>query len=396
MATDTALVAVAFKKYDKMGEGSGPIGASAGSEPYVVTEKVHGANFCAIASFADEDIVTHFAKRTAIIGDARNGDDFYSCRSTGLLRALVPGIEGVLRQISAGDGRANGDVVLGAGVVTAVHVYGELFGGSYPHPDVPSTPGLEAVQAGIHYAPDLHFMAFDVAIELASGERSHLDFAVARATCEACGVLFAEPLFQGSLAECVDFPIKFETTLPSRLGLPPIPPATDGGATNWAEGVVIRPLREPAVRRGTACRAGKESTRGLFKVKIPEFSEKRYQNDQWKTSKAGGGGQAHGMSEEDLVGVEIAALVTEQRLANVLSKTGRVDPTDRSACRQLLGDFKEDVRDALEEGDAAALQLSEALQTTLDGLCREVITQELLRARRAVRQTGVASRKSGA
>jgi hypothetical protein len=43
-----------FVKYDKMGEDSGVVGASVGtgaSNAYVITEKVHGANFCIIASF---------------------------------------------------------------------------------------------------------------------------------------------------------------------------------------------------------------------------------------------------------------------------------------------------------------------------------------------------------
>merc|ERR1712060_1002264 len=100
---------------------------------------------------------------------------------------------------------------------------------------------------------------------------------------------------------------------------------------------------EPPTCLASSARAGKESTRGLFKRKIAQFSEKRYQNDEWKKGKAGGGGRAPQLAAEELTRVEMMALVTEQRLANVLSKTGRVDPGDRAACRQLLEDLKEDV-----------------------------------------------------
>jgi hypothetical protein len=36
-------------------------------------------------------------------------------------------------------------------------VYGELFGGSYPHPFVPVEEAVSAVQTGVWYAPDVEF-----------------------------------------------------------------------------------------------------------------------------------------------------------------------------------------------------------------------------------------------
>merc|ERR1719375_989102 len=104
--------------------------------------------------------------------------------------------------------------------IRAVHIYGELFGGRYPHPQVRPEP-WQPVQCGVWYAPGLHFQAFDVAVDVA-GVRSFLDFSVAREACEACGLPFAIPLHQGSLSECLEYPIEFETTIPSRLGLPSI------------------------------------------------------------------------------------------------------------------------------------------------------------------------------
>merc|ERR1711904_355744 len=83
--------------------------------------------------------------------------------------------------------------------------------------------------------------------------------------------------------------------------------------------------------------------------------------------------------KQDLVRYEMQACVTEQRLDNVLSKTGRVDPRNKSACCHLLEALKEDAREALEEDDRHVFLSSDTLQKELDQLCRELITRVLLR-----------------
>jgi len=363
-----------FSKYEKMGETSGAVGAAVGSGRYVVTEKVHGANFCIIAAFAGDGVEVSFAKRTAVIGQAVDAEDFYSCRSTGLLRALEPMGEAVLRQLASEGGLYP--------EAAAVHIYGELFGGRYPHPDVPAVKGLEPVQIGVWYAPDLHFMAFDVAVERA-GQRVYMDLDQARNVCCHGGLLFARPLLEGTLAECLDFGVEFETTVPEQLGYPSLPSAS-GAPRNLAEGVVIRPQKEPAKRLGAAA-GRKESARGLFKVKIEAFSEKRYQNDNWKKGKAGGSGMAPSITDAEECRYEVLASITEARLAAVISKIGRVDPHNREACRELLAEFKEDVHESLEDQHAESLRSSEELQQELDRLSRELITRELVGQRSRVK-----------
>eukprot|EP00928_Gymnodinium_smaydae_P022726 TRINITY_DN18992_c0_g1_i1.p1 TRINITY_DN18992_c0_g1~~TRINITY_DN18992_c0_g1_i1.p1 ORF type:complete len:384 (-),score=54.50 TRINITY_DN18992_c0_g1_i1:272-1423(-) len=360
-----------FRKYDKMGENSGAIGASSfGSGKYIVTEKIHGANFCIIASSNEANgmVDVSFAKRTAVLGQAHNAEDFYSCRTAGLLDRLVPCARKVFERV-ARDGAAAG--------AAAVHIYGELFGGRYPHSDVEPVPRLEPVQVGIWYAPDLHFMGFDVAVDIPGRARYFLDFHVAREACEACDLLFVEPLFEGSLADCVEFQNEFETTVPARLGLPPLSTDVDGEhLPNLAEGVVVRPLTEPACRHMT--RASRESARGLFKRKIEAFSEKRYQNDSWKKGKAGGACSAPTDSIVETARYEILACINDQRLAAVMSKIGRVDVRDQVACRYLLESFKEDVRESLSEDDGLQLQQSSDLQQNLDAECRVLIKRVLL------------------
>merc|ERR1712118_308332 len=91
--------------------------------------------------------------------------------------------------------------------------------------------------------------------------------------------------------------------------------------------------------------------------------------------------------KQELVRYEMEACVTEQRLDNVLSKIGCVDPQDKAACRQLLEGLKEDVHEALEEEDRIVLLSAGTLQQELDELCRKLIKKVLLRRFPALRQT---------
>merc|ERR1712093_565393 len=104
-------------------------------------------------------------------------------------------------------------------------------------------------------------------------------------------------------------------------------------------------------------------------------------NNGWREGKSGNA-RATSLTmdmKQDLVRYEVEACVTEQRLDNVLSKTGRVEPRDKAACNQLLDGLKEDVREALEDEDRVVLLNSGALQQELDQLCRKLITKVLLR-----------------
>lgn len=322
---------MAWTKYPKMPDQSHP---SVRGE-YIVSEKIHGANFSILISPAGN---VEFAKRTGILG---NADDFYSIRTSGFLEEKLFPLARAIKDD------------------TEIHIYGELFGGSYPHSDIEPIVGMKPVQRGIWYSPGLEFIAFDVRTNGA-----FLDHDDAKELCEQAGFMFVAPLFRGSLAECNSFPNRFDSTIPARFGLSPL------SEPNLAEGVVIRPAREPL----------HGNNRGLFKSKIPEFQEdKRYQNPNYKSSRNGGGNRQLFMGKIDLVRMEVMAQVTEQRLAAVLSKIGRVDPKDTTACKALLRAFKKDIRQSLAEDDLRFLGESVEMKRELDASCREIIIKELNR-----------------
>jgi Rnl2 family RNA ligase len=113
---------------------------------WAASEKIHGANLC-ICTDGTEIAV---AKRRAVL-DA--GDAFFGYRRA--IAPLVPAVRALFRRL---------------GDAAWVLVYGELFGGHYPHLRVAAIDGTEPVQTAIHYCPDVRFCAFDLATVDAAGE----------------------------------------------------------------------------------------------------------------------------------------------------------------------------------------------------------------------------------
>jgi Rnl2 family RNA ligase len=115
-------------------------------QTWVASEKIHGANLC-ICTDGTEIAV---AKRRAVL-DA--GDPFFGYRRA--IAPLIPAVRALFRRL--------GDAAWAL-------VYGELFGGHYPHPRVAALDGIVPVQTAIHYCPDVRFCAFDLATVDAAGE----------------------------------------------------------------------------------------------------------------------------------------------------------------------------------------------------------------------------------
>src|ERR1700691_5256338 len=88
----------------------------------IVTEKIHGANFVVVSAGA----AIRAAKRKAFLSP---GEDFFGHEA--LLARLSPAVRSLVALVRIRDPR-----------VARVLVYGELFGGGYPHPDVASDPSV--------------------------------------------------------------------------------------------------------------------------------------------------------------------------------------------------------------------------------------------------------------
>jgi Rnl2 family RNA ligase len=345
-----------WTRYPKMTESTQSWTALPPGE-WLVTEKVHGANFSVVADSSG----IRFAKRS---GELPELEDFYGFRSAGLNATLSACAHRLLYALRRTD------------AVDSVCVFGELCGGHYPHPEIPAVPGAVPVQRGVWYSPGLDFVAFDVCVgELGAAEGRFLDFAEARRQALKAGFHFVEVLAQGNLQACLDAPIRFSSRVPAMLRLPLLP---ELGMPNLAEGVVVRMAREASASELGAGFKGKGGTRAMFKRKIPEFSEKQYQNEGWRDARdaVGGGG---GPSQKDLVRWEMLAAVSEPRLAAVASKVGRISLDDRAACRGLLDLFRADVLEALESDGliSPGVPLAQSLAAELEAAARPLVARWL-------------------
>ena len=216
----------------------------------------------------------------------------------------------------------------------------------YPHADVAAVWGAASVQRGCWYSPHLTFVGFDVALGTSEddGRAPPLPRFRRRVGCSGSGraTIRCGPRHSRKMPRP---PGKF-VDLPATLGLPPLD-------DNWAEGVVIRPVREPVMGASPA-----EGGRRLFKRKIAEFSEKQYQNDAWRDArfgKVGSGGAAGGGAVAIPCGDgERAALRAPRGCERATPRERPVQDRpcrygDRQQCRAVFDDLVRDVEEALVE-----------------------------------------------
>lgn len=309
---------------------------------WIVTEKIHGANFC----FLTDGSTIHCAKRREFLAE---DEDFFGHRT--VLARLAEPLQALFAQLRREDGRTR-----------LVYVYGELFGGGYPHPDVPAVPGVSPVQTGVWYSPRIEFCAFDVGV-LRDGEaeRVYLDQDEALTRCEEAQIPFVHPLSRGSYEDAVAFRLGFETTLPAILGLPSL------GPTNKAEGVVLKPARAIVVSRRPGV------IRPVIKRKIAEFAEdmRFHQAEKWAAPPPTG-------ATLDLLRYEASLLVNENRLHAAVSKVGPVRADDPARLANVLSLVREDLDAELAARHGAALAAlspreSAELSRYLDGEARALV-----------------------
>ena len=175
-------------------------------------------------------------------------------------------------------------------------LYGELFGGAYPHPQVQDR-GLTPVQTGVWYAPDLRWALFE-----ARADDEYLSWSECANLASAIGLLTPPVVARRKKAEIEALSERFTSLVPAALGLPPL------GDGNLAEGLVVK----PDVRMFPA-------TYTASKRKIAELREDRFDESQpWDPRRPMDLPALAGWAER---------LTNEPRLAAAASKVGREDAT---------------------------------------------------------------------
>lgn len=307
---------------------------------WVVQEKVHGAN----TSFLCDGEDVKFAKRTSVLSE---DDKFYDFQS--MLENYKPRVLSLFRRICEKHPS-----------VSAISVFGEMFGGRYAHDGVSAVKGITLIQKGVNYTPVHEFYGFDIYVF--EGEAGYyLAVDEVNSLFKAEGFFYARNLMKGSLAECLKYPNAFQSKISQWLGLPDID-------NNICEGIVIRPVTPQYLRNGS---------RVLIKSKNARFAEKKSVKVRNKLFTEP---VPYSDSLKALL-PELEAYVTENRLNNVISHIGEVSlPKDFG---KIMGMFSKDIlEDFLKEhgGEYTALDKCEqkSLNRELNKLSTGFVKRTLL------------------
>jgi Rnl2 family RNA ligase len=269
---------------------------------FAVQEKIHGANFC----FATDGDTVKAGKRTGFVEEDEN---FYSFGE--LLEQYRENVTNLFADVR----ETYPDTV-------AVTVFGEMFGGRYPHPDIKNNTRISCIQKGVYYCPYHEFYAFDLYVTGADSSR-YLTVDEAEMFFEKEKFFYARTLFRGTMDECLQYPNDFPSLISGWLGLPPID-------DNICEGIVIRPVETCFLSNGS---------RVLLKSKNSRFAEKKAVSKRKITQ------TEHSYSEmlNSLMDT-VEEYVTVNRLNSVTSKIGEISmPKDTGKLIGLLS------RDILED-----------------------------------------------
>jgi len=288
-------------------------------QEYVVQEKVHGANVC----LTTDGKTVSFGKRTGFIED---GEKFYDYEE--LLERYTPKVISLFSIVR--------ERFPDLKVLT---VFGEMFGGKYPHPDVKNSNKTMLIQKGVHYCPYHEFYAFDLYLTTEETGR-FLTVDETNAFFEQAGFFYAKTLFRGALKECLKYPNDAPSQISAWLGLPPI-------EDNICEGIVIRPVAPTYLHNGSRVLLKSKNARYEEKKAIKKREPKLFVEPSYSEAL------------NDLLPV-VEQYVTENRLNNVVSKIGHVSvPKDTG---KLIGLFSKDILDDFlkeHSGEYAAIEKSE-------------------------------------
>ena len=293
---------------------------------FVVQEKAHGANL----SFWYDGKDLKSAKRSGFIED-----DFYDYEPVEAKnRERVKKLYAVLKKECCD--------------FSELAVYGELVGGTYPHKDVEKDTTATRIQKGIFYTPHNEFYAIDVAID---GQL--LDIDNFNQVMEKAGFLYAKTIFRGTFEECLKCSNSFSSQISVWLGLPEL-------EDNICEGVVIKPVIPKFLS---------DTTRVILKNKNEKWAEKAKARDRPKKPQ-----MTLSAKGEELFN-EMGSLIAENRLRNVLSKTGSIGQKEFGKLIQLFSKdiLEEFFKDHLEEYNGLEKKEQKQLTRKLSQKCAELI-----------------------
>ena len=273
------------------------------NEQFVISEKIHGANV-SLVKWRDSKKI-QLCKRTS---EVKEDEKFYNCNVV-LEELKQNNVERIFDLLFESDES-----------IERINIFGEMFGGGYPHPDVEKSNEFSSIQKGVFYHPRQKVLFFDIMIngEYMSYEKLDLfihDFELKD--------FFVHQIFSGNLDECLEFTNEFLTQIPNRFNLPNI-------ENNICEGVVIKPCKNYFMKSGQ---------RIIIKNKNERFTEISRKPKRIKTQDE----IPEGIQK--LCG-EMSRYINENRFNAVVSKLGEITNKDFGKIAKC---FSEDVLEEFEK-----------------------------------------------
>lgn len=221
-------------------------------------------------------------------------------------------------------------------------IYGELFGGCYPHEKVEPVEGLQFVQKGIWYSPSLEFYAFDIKVVTTKSKGGMLDYDHAEKIFKKAGFLYAEPLKIGTLKELLEYNVEnMVSWIPERLGLPLI-------KSNYAEGIVLKPIKTSYLPTGSRVIL-KKKAKFMSEVNPPKQKPKKKKKETKQNTNVKLSKECQELREN------ATRYVSENRLRGCISKIGQVSLGKEMAkllgmlAKDAIEDFKKDFKEKFEK-----------------------------------------------
>jgi len=248
-----------------------------------VTEKIHGSN----GSLYTDGVSIRFASRNRELPKTSKMNNLYHFKNIYYTKMLD--MYNYCKDFSA----IYFDTLI---------VYGECFGGYYPHPDVDKVPDAKKIQGGIYYSPDVEFMVYDIAL-LGKDTVAYLDIKQAYNLFKFVDMPCIPILFSGTFEDCLTHSNNFESQVATQLGYPVI-------ENNTCEGIVIKPETYLTNQYGR---------RIVFKSKNNKYTERKPKESKSPVMLLETAGKIWNTLNE---------LITESRLRNVVSHLDSITDKD--------------------------------------------------------------------
>lgn len=187
-----------------------------GNITYCATEKIHGSN----TQVYFDGVNFLYGSRNHYLEE---NEKCYNLQD--VVQPLKASISNIYKDID--ESRDN---------VQAIIVFGEVFGGSYPHPDVQKVNNAIKVQKGVFYSPDNHWLVFDIQIIYTDDKREYISFNDMLSLCRRWDLPYVPFLAMfDSLDEALKYPNDGPSQVYKKYNLPAL-------EDNVMEGVVIKPF----------------------------------------------------------------------------------------------------------------------------------------------------------